>query len=131
MPAIPSTLRAGEPKLAKKRARAVHPEAIDDPWKDEIVHRLFRALERQLSRLENAERKHGSGRANSCAANVRTLAAIERTLERLLQVEVQRAAIRETRATVDDDDALAELERRLDRLLAAVKEEYPVPEPGK
>jgi hypothetical protein len=101
MPAIPATLRTGEPRLAKRRAPAVHPEAIDDPWKDEVVHRLFRALECQLSKLEKPERNPKGNRANSCATNVRALAAIERTLERLLRVEEQRVLLRETRATDD------------------------------
>jgi len=53
MPATLAYFRA--PAIAITRAREICPGAIDDEWIDDVVFRLLRAQERQLSTLENAE----------------------------------------------------------------------------
>jgi hypothetical protein len=115
MPATPgnSALRP----LAEMRARP--PETIDETWKDDVVNRLLLELKRQLFQLENAQPAPGADEAQTRAVNVRTLANIEHTLDRLLRLEEQRTLKRETKVAKNDDDALAELERRLDQLAAA------------
>ena len=97
------------------------PEVIDDAWKDDIVKRLLLQLKRQLCQLENTKPTPEIGQANIRAANVKTLASIERTLDRLLQMEQQRALARETKVAAKNDNALAELERRIDQLAAAAR----------
>ncbi|MDE2134254.1 MAG: hypothetical protein KGM97_08945 [Alphaproteobacteria bacterium] len=118
MPRTPPPPADGQPPLAEMRA--LPPEVIDEEWKDEIVNRLLRELKRQLCQLENALPTPEIDQAKIRAANVATLASIERTLERLLQLEQQRAQARETKVAAKNDDALAALERRIDRIAAAV-----------
>ena len=115
----------GEPTLDEMRARP--PEEIDEEWKDDIVNRLLRELKRQLSQLENTKPTTGIDQHNIRNANMSTLAAIERTLERMLRIEQQRELARETRMTLVNDGARAALERRLDQLLAATQA-LPAPE---
>jgi|WetSurMetagenome_2_1015567.scaffolds.fasta_scaffold44187_4 hypothetical protein len=99
--------------------RAPPPETIDETWRDDVVNRLLLELKRQLFQLENAQPTPGSDEADVRAVNVRTLANIEHTLERLLRLEEQNTRKRETKVAKTDDDALEELERRLDQLAAA------------
>ncbi len=126
MPLTPPLCADGEPMLDEMRAGA--PEVIDETWKDDIVKRLLLQLKRQLCQLENTKPTTEIDQANIRATNVKTLASIERTLERLLQMEQQRALARETKVAAKNDDARAALERRLDQLLAAAEAQVP-PEP--
>lgn len=97
------------------------PEDVTPEWMDLMVKRLLRELDRQLHQIE----KSGvTSDANERAANARTLASLERALERLTRLEAERAARRETKVARSDDEARAALERRLDQLLAA----QPAPE---
>jgi hypothetical protein len=106
-----------EPTLAQMRAGP--PEPIDDNWKDDIVERLLRELKRQLCQLENTKPTQEIDQAAIRQANVATLASIERTLEKLLHLHQQMALAQETKKATKHDDAIAALERRLDKLLAA------------
>lgn len=117
-PAIPHR-EYGELTFGDIKARGVGPEDIDEAWLDEMVKRLFIELKRQLSQVENAKPAPETTQANIRAANARTLNALERTLERLARLEQQRALQRETKVAAKHDDALAALECRLDKLLAA------------
>jgi hypothetical protein len=102
------------------RALGIRPEDVDEQWMDEMVKRLFHELRRQLSQLETAKAAEDTAeQAGRRATNVRTLVSLERTLERLARLEQQRALSRETKVAAQDDDAVAALERRLDKLLAA------------
>ncbi|MGA7675123.1 MAG: hypothetical protein WCA78_08770 [Rhizomicrobium sp.] len=99
--------------------RAGAPEVVDEDWKDDLVIRLLRELKRQLIQLENTKPTTEIDQANIRIVNVRALASMERTLDRLIRQDEQRALKRETKVATQNDDAYAELERRIDHLVAA------------
>jgi site-specific recombinase len=92
--------------------------ALDADWLDTMVSKLIAELEKQLNAVGKAKEKGAT--AQTRAADARTLAALENTLERLSRLERERAAIREKRLTHDASPRAA-LERRLDKRLAAVR----------
>ena len=101
--------------------RAGEPEVIDEAWKDDIVQRLLRELKRQLCQLENTKPTPEIDQANLRIVNVRALASMERTLDRLFRMDEQRELKRETKVAAKNDNALAALERRIDQLAAAAE----------
>ncbi|HEY0282975.1 MAG TPA: hypothetical protein VGC27_10180 [Rhizomicrobium sp.] len=129
MPLTPNLPVGVEPTLDELRAGA--PEVIDETWKDDIVNRLLLQLKRQLCQLENTKPTTEIDQANIRATNVKTLASIERTLDRLLQMEQQRALARETKVAAKNDGALAKLERRINLLIAASNPQESVAAPEK
>jgi hypothetical protein len=106
-----------EPTLAEMRVGG--PEVIDEAWKDDIVNRLLLQLKRQLCQLENTKPTTEIDQANIRIVNVRAIASMTRTLNQLIQQDEQRALKRETKVAAQDDKAFAELERRIDQLVAA------------
>jgi hypothetical protein len=72
-----------EPTLNEMRVGA--PEVVDEAWKDDIVNRLLLQLKRQLCQLENTKPTTEIDQANIRIVNVRALASMERTLNRLIQ----------------------------------------------
>jgi hypothetical protein len=90
--------------------------APDAEWLDDMVSKLIAELEKQLEAVSNAE---GESSPQTRAADARTLAALENTLERLSRLERERAAVRGKKVAKHDGDARAALERRLDQRLAA------------
>lgn len=112
MPATP--VREGD-------ARVRLPVPIDDSWKDEFVESLLRELRRQLHQLQNTEATPHADQAGIRAQNVQTLARIERSLDRLLKIQEDRALKRDLKAAATNGDARAALERRLDQLLEAAR----------
>ena len=91
---------------------------IADPeWLDEMMTKLQRELERQLNRVASAKTDDDDSRER--AADARTLAALERTLERLARLERERALVKEKKIAKHGESARAALERRLDKRLAA------------
>jgi len=111
-----------EMALVKIRAQSVKPKDIDSDWLDRMVKRLFKALEVQLARIEATKPEDNDPKqAQVRAANVRTLSAIERTLERLARLEQQRAASRKVRTSARYDEIRAEIERRIDRIALTFK----------
>lgn len=108
--------------LDQIRAHGVTPEDIDPEWIDALVRRIFRALEVQLARIESTTpHDNDLKKAQVRAANMRTLSAIERTLERLSRLEQQRAASRKVRASEGYEEIRAEIERRIDRIALTYK----------
>ena len=96
---------------------ATAPDAgFDSEWLDTIVKRLITELERQLAAISGAEMEHST--PQSRAADARTLAVLERTLERLSKLERERAVVREKKIARHDAEGRAALERRLDKRLA-------------
>ena len=119
MPSTPTLLVGVEQTL--DQIRAGEPEVIDEAWKDDIVHRLLRELKRQLCQLENTKPTPEIDQANIRIVNVRAITAMERTLDRLLRMDEQRELKRETKVAAKNDNAHAELERRIDQLAAAAR----------
>jgi len=119
MPSTPNHPVGVELALDQRRAGA--PEVIDDAWKDDIVQRLLRELKRQLCQLENTKPTPEIDQANIRIVNVRAIVAMERTLDKLFRMDEQRELKRETKVAAKNDNALAELERRIDQLAAAAR----------
>ena len=116
MPEVPT--RA--PDELSAALKDIRPDDIDSEWLDDMVKRLFKELRRQLSQIESTKPQDDDTKnAAVRAANVRALSGIERTLERLARLEQQRALSRETKIRARNGEHRAELERRLDQLLAA------------
>jgi hypothetical protein len=87
-----SPLADGALSLAELRALGVKPHEINTAWMDDMINRLFVELKRELAQLENAK----PDGANERAQNSRTLNSLQRTLERLNRMKVQRAAHSDT-----------------------------------
>lgn len=92
-----------------------------------MVKNLKDELQRQLARVRDAE--DGGHDAKSRAADARTLAALQNTLERLGRLEQQRALVRESKVAKHADGARAALVRRLDKLLEPGKPDKPARKP--
>jgi hypothetical protein len=95
----------------------------DPQWLDTMVKKLITVLQAQLDAVS---RVGTEGDAGSRAADARTLASLERTLERLSRLEHERAAQKYTarekkiaKHAKDGESGRAALERRLDKRLAA------------
>ena len=104
------------------------PDSVSDSapvseWLDDMVKNLKAELERQLKRVRDGVR--GADDAAALAADARTLASLERTLERLSNLEQARALVRETKIRKQDEGARDALERRLDSLAAAAAPKKP------
>lgn len=94
----------------------IEPTDVDEKWLDTMVKRLFTELSRQLEQIETSAVPDGAKGEAARAANARTLATLERTLERLNKLEGQRRETREQKIRERHADARQKLERRLDRL---------------
>ena len=112
--------------MASRGQRANGP---DCEWLDLMVKNLKDELQRQLARVRDTEEKEEKSDARSRAADARTLASLQNTLERLGRLEQQRAMVRETKVRKDADGARAALERRLDKLLGPGKPGKPARKP--
>ena len=87
-----SPLANGALSLCDLRALGVKPRNIDTAWMDDMVERLFVELKRELAQLEDGK----PGDPKERAQNARTLESLQRTLERLNRMKVQRAAHSDT-----------------------------------
>ncbi len=127
-----SPLTGGGPYVSTnpKFWKGVTAEDIPQGWMDDMIKRLFDELNRELIRVEDKSRKQSDKEWPQTreppetpadrAANARTLASLQHTLERLTRMELQRQSLRETKVGPNHDGAREELERRIDRLAAAV-----------
>ncbi len=116
MPRTPD--RSPDAAVLSEAIKDMRPDDIDSEWLDEMVKRLFKELQRQLARVEATKPDDGDTKTASVrTANVRTLSAIERTLERLARMEQQRVASRKVRTMARNDELRVEIEQRLDKLL--------------
>ena len=89
---------------------------LSSEWLDEMMKRVFSELDRQIRALSIESDYKREGLRDRAA---RTLASLERTLERLARVERERTALKDGKTILKDEDARKLLERRLDQLLAA------------
>ena len=105
-----------DPTIAVQNAVVpLQPEDVDSDWLDQMVKRLFNELDRQMKQVE--ESRTGSTDATGRAANARTLASLERTLERISRAERERAAMRNSKALKKDGNIRAEIERKISRII--------------
>lgn len=90
--------------------RGIRPADIDTNWLEDMVKRLFTELTRQLEKIETSAAETPSERA----ADARSLATLERTLERLMKLEHAHATKHETKVT--GETAREKLQRKISRL---------------
>ena len=100
---------------ARRAQEKLNPDDINSDWLDDMVKRLFNELDRQMKQVEDS--RTGQTDAQGRAANARTLASLERTLERISRTERERAAQRTSKAMKKDGTARAEIERKISRIL--------------
>lgn len=96
---------------------------ITKKWLNDMVKRVFAELNRQLAQIEACPAPEGVKGEAARATNARTLASLERTLERLSKLEMQRAEqnhklAAERKVQKKHASAREKLELRLDRLVA-------------
>ncbi|MEI9932892.1 MAG: hypothetical protein WDM89_20730, partial [Rhizomicrobium sp.] len=97
MPTTPARKGDGALTRAEIEAAGVKPDDIDPEWLDKMVKRLFKELQRQLACIESTKPDDGdTKKASVRAANIRSLGALERTLERLNHMAQERIAKRQT-----------------------------------
>jgi len=117
MPHVPDTPAADAHARPPLTTRGLKPADINPDEMDEVTMRIFHELRRQLSMMENkkAEQLDTQDRER----HARILASLERTMERLAQVEAGRAAARKSKATTNDGlSGRKALEARIDRIIA-------------
>jgi hypothetical protein len=84
---------------------------------DDVIMRIFSELRRQLSQMEAKKAEHLD--STDRERHARILASLERTMERLAQIEAGRAAARKSK--VMDDNGIGgrkALDTRIDRIIA-------------
>lgn len=112
---------ARDNRTAKERARDAELARLrdhPDEWMDEMIQRFFLETGKQLKLIEETKAREASEQER----HARTLASLERTLERLQRLESARAS-RERKVAMSYEEARAEVERRLDKLLAGPRPE--------
>jgi hypothetical protein len=114
MPIASDPVIAAE-NAARRAQEKLNPEDINSDWLDDMVKRLFNELDRQMKQVE--ESRTGQTDATGRAANARTLASLERTLERLSRTERERAVQRTSKALTKDGNRRAEIERKISRII--------------
>ncbi len=101
---------------ARRQQEEFEHDEIDSDWLDAMVKRLFNELDRQMKQVEDS--RTGQTDSGGRAANARTLASLERTLERLARTERERTAARNSKALRKDGNVRAEIERKITRITA-------------
>jgi len=96
-------------QAAQDAARAALRDRPDE-WMDEMIERFFLETGKQLKSVEETK----AYTVDDQAQHARTLASLERTLERLSRMQTARAS-RERKVAMSDDEARAAFERRLDQ----------------
>ena len=115
MPLTPDPQSADESAAFEGQETQLKPEDIDSDWLDHMVRRLFNELDRQMKQVEDS--RTGSTDAQGRAANARTLASLERTMERLTRTERERQAQRTSKAMSKNGNRRAEIERKIARII--------------
>ena len=114
MPIASDPVAAAE-NAARRAQEKLKPEDINSDWLDDMVRRLFNELDRQMKQVE--ESRTACNDAQGRAANARTLASLERTLECLSRTERERQAQRTSKALTKDGNRRAEIERKIARII--------------
>jgi hypothetical protein len=114
------------PRESIKHWIGVTAEDIPQGWMDDMVKRLFEILNRDMIRLEKSQLAESDKKGpddkppeldlEKAAKKARALSNMQHTLEKLTDMEMRRAEERKAEVTVSDEDALSELERRIDQL---------------
>jgi hypothetical protein len=114
------------PRESWKHWIGITAEDIPQGWMDDMVKRLFEILNRDMIRLERAQimepengpnAKPAAAQLEEVARKERLVAQMQRSLERLTNIEMNRARERKAEGTPSDADIGAELERCIDQLV--------------
>jgi hypothetical protein len=125
MPRVPRLQMAADgdahsrPPLSTK---GLKPTDLNPDEMDDVTMRIFRELRKQLSMMESkkAEELTTADRER----HARILASLERTMERLANVEAGRAAARKSKVTMSNGPGSHEaFEARIDRIITVAIEE--------
>jgi hypothetical protein len=111
MPLVPDTPAARADARPPLTTRGLKPGDIDSDEMDDVIMRLFHELRKQLSMMEN--KKADELETVDRERHARILASLERTMERLAQVEAGRAAARKSTASLTDEHKRDLLLRKL------------------
>ena len=112
MPLTSDGARAGlalprpPPTLINLAREEINPDAMDD-----VIMRLFKQVTTQLAQMENAKAEELTVADRERQARI--LASLERTLERLNNLEAGRAAARKSQASVKDGNKREALLRKI------------------
>lgn len=102
----------------------VEAEDIPQGWMDDMVKRLFDIINRNMIRLETAqakvndENKDSSEIIKEAAHHQRLATQVRGDLERLRKMEMKKQS-KKPKVTISDEEERAELQREIDRILAA------------
>ena len=115
MPHVPDTPAADAHARPPLSTRGLKPTDINPDDMDDVIMRIFNELRKQLSMMEakKAEQLDTSEREK----HARILASLERTMERLVQVEAGRAAARTSTASNQDGTAVDAFKREISRIV--------------
>ena len=122
----PETERRAYPRTNAKHWIGVSAEDIPPGWIDDMVKRLFDELNRQMIRAERiseqeSDKKNAKGEYDDNPElrekAARTLGRLQSQLERLTQMEMERASLRATKKTRTRTETRADIRRSV---LAAV-----------
>jgi len=118
MPAVPDGSGAGGNPLARKglNPNDLNPNDLNPEEMDRIIMRLFKEVRRQLSQLEGVKDSTGVT-SQDRDRNARTLAQLERTMERLTKLEAERSAARKSKAMKYDGNARQALRDQIARII--------------
>jgi hypothetical protein len=98
MSLVPDTPAASADARPPLTTRGLKPTDINPDEMDDVIMRLFHELRKQLSMME--AKKAADLEPVDRERHARILASLERTMERLAQVEAGRAAARKSQASV-------------------------------
>jgi TolA-binding protein len=116
MPLVPDGARAGltlprpPPTLVNLGREEINPDAMDN-----VIMRLFTELNKQLAQMESAKAEQLT--VADRERHARILSNLERTLERLNNLEAGRAAARKSQASVRNESKREVLIRKLTVLI--------------
>ena len=97
--------------------REIKPEDIDSKWIDEMVHKLFRQLKKQLKAVETFAGAAKPAEIARFNKNAETLQKFQRTLKELIDLEMQRDNARATKAARKPKDVREKLAQQLSEVV--------------
>ena len=113
MPTVPDTPAADAPARLPLSTAGLRPTDINPDDMDEIIMRIFKELRKQFSQMES--KKADELTTPDRERHARILSNLERTMERLAQVEAGRAAQRQSAKEQDHDALFEQLHNRISR----------------
>ena len=115
MPVTPDQPAADAHARPPLSTRGLKPFDLNPEEMDDVIMRIFTELKRQLEVMEKAEAKDLRD-ASVREKHARILASLERTMERLAQIEAGRAAARKSTASIQNESPVDALKRELSRV---------------